>query len=61
MIYYDGDAFEGECEDGKMHGHFVITYLDGMKEEGQWVAGKGRQGEWTYTEPDGTVTKKNYN
>ena len=40
MTWKDGDRYDGEWRDGKMHGRGTMTYKNGGGYEGEWKDGK---------------------
>lgn len=47
----DGDSYEGEYKDGKMHGHGTYRWKDGRQFVGEWLQGKTQTG--IYMMPNG--------
>ena len=43
-----GDHYEGELQEGQLHGHGVYTYADGSAYDGEWKNGK-KSGHGVYT------------
>lgn len=39
LIYENGDKYEGQWSDGKIHGNGVLTTTNGSKKEGKWEYG----------------------
>mgnify|MGYP001131685251 CR=1 FL=1 len=45
LSYADGDRYEGEWKNGKMHGKGVYVYANGDRYDGEWSEDK-RHGVW---------------
>ncbi len=56
FIYSNGDKYEGEWRDGKMHGNGKMVFANGDVYDGQWKDGK-MDGEGTLTKADSSVQK----
>jgi len=50
LFYVDGDRYEGEWKDGRMHGKGAYHYSNGDKYEGEWKEDK-RHGKGTVPGP----------
>jgi len=50
----NGDVYEGEFLDGRMHGYGNYRFSDGSKYEGEYQRGE-RHGRGKMTWPDGSV------
>ncbi len=52
FIFSNGNKYEGQTKDGKMHGRGTNTWSNGDKYVGDWVDGS-RTGNGIYTWPSG--------